>query len=175
MEPEITVYDNDNNQIGKTFARRAKQLVSKGRAVWVDDRQCSVVLIDGTDVSEVYPPNGVRFKDLREDEDWEETYNADDALRRLAKERVWRKRALWWHVSGIIFSTFFVFIFFLFATDGFWRAAPFTYFIFGVCYGMITVWGIWIFRQIAAVLNERAPRFDKVEKEFRRLKSMHIR
>ena len=176
MEPEITVFDNRNNQIGKTFGRRAKQLVGKGRAVWTDESQRAVILIDGADVSEIYAPNGGSFKDLREDEIWEEMSSDDDLLRNLAKERVRRKKVLGWHVAGIIFAGFFVLIFFAGATNGFrWNVNPILYFMFGVCYGMIAVWGIWIFRQIANVINGRPPKYNEVEKEFQRLKSMKTR
>ena len=178
MEPEITVYDNRNNQIGKTFARRAKQLVGKGRAVWTDDSQRAVVLADGADVSEIYAPNGGSVKDLREDGIWEEASSSsgDDLLRNLASERVRRKRVLWWHVAGIIAVAFFVFIFFVGATNGFrWNISPIIYFMFGICYGMIAVWGVWIFRQIAAVMNGRPPRRNEVEREFQRLKSMQVK
>jgi len=175
MEPEITVYDNKNNQIGKTFARRAKQLVGKGRAVWTDDSQRTVILVDGADVSEIYAPNGGVLMDLREEGTWEEASTSDDLLRNFAMARVRRKKAMWWHVAGIISAAFFVLIFFAFATNGFWRAEPVVFFLFGVCYGMIAIWGIWIFRQIAAILNDGPPRHNEVEKEFQRLKSTRIK
>ena len=178
MEPEITVYDNGNNPIGKTFARRAKQLVGKGRAVWVDGGQQAIILAAGADVSEVYAPNGGAVMDLREgsEEMWlKEGSLSDDMLRHLAKERVRRRKALPWHIGGIIFTTFFVFIFFLFVTNGFWRVLPIGWFMFGLCYGMIAVWGIWIVRQIAAVWRERTVRPDAVEMEFHKLKAMQAK
>jgi hypothetical protein len=176
MEPEITVYDEKNNQIGKTFARRAKQLVGKGRAIWMDDNRRAVILADGADVSEVYASNGGMMVDLREDrEEAEPEGPSDELLRRMAKERVHRKKALKWHILGIIFTALFVFIFFLAVTEGFWRVLPIGWIMFGFCYGMIAVWGIYIARQIAVSWRERSVRPDDVEKEFRRLKSMQAR
>ena len=178
MEPEITVYDNGNNPIGKTFARRAKQLVGKGRAVWTDGSQQAVILADGADVSEVYAPNGGAVMDLREksEEIWQKEVNpSDDMLRHLAKERVRRKKALPWHIGGIIFTALFILIFFSFVTNGFWRVLPIGWVMFGFCYGMITVWGIWIVRQIAAVWRERSVRPDAVEIEFHKLKAMQVK
>ncbi|MDR2182669.1 MAG: hypothetical protein LBE55_00685 [Clostridiales bacterium] len=174
MEPEITVYDDKNNQIGKTFARRAKQLVGKGRAIWTDDNRRAVILADGTDVSEVYAPNGgVPTVDLREEA--ETVGPSDDLLLHLAKERVRRKKAMKWHIGGIISAALFIFVFFLAATEGFWRVPPIGWIMFGFCYGMIAVWGIWIGCQIAASLRDRPLRPNEVEREFRRLKSMQVK
>ena len=179
MEPEITVYDKMNNQIGKTFARRAKQLVGKGRAIWTDDSQRAVILADGADVSDIYAPNGGIMMDLRESildaDDVEAHGPSDDFLRYLAKERVRRKKALKWHICGIIATTFFTFVFFVIVTNGFWRVLPIGWIMFGFCYGMIASWGIYIARQIAASWRERTLRPDDVEKEFQRLKSMQSR
>jgi len=172
MEPEITVFDNNRNQIGKTFARRAKQLVGKGRAVWSDDSQRAVILAAGADASEVYADNGGSFKDLRETGVLEETGHSDELLRHMAEERVRRKKALVWHIAGFFATCIFVFMFFLITTNGFWRVAPIGYIMFGFCYGMIAIWGIWIGRQIAAGWRERSLRPDEVEREFQRLKYM---
>ncbi|MCL2573161.1 MAG: 2TM domain-containing protein [Defluviitaleaceae bacterium] len=177
MEPEITVFDNKNNHIGKTFARRAKQLVSKGRAVWMDDSQRTVILIGDADISEIYAPNGGGVVDLRDsgyEHDVEESN--DDLLRHLARERVRRKKMLRWHIVGLVAISIFTLFFFLVATNGFaWRTAPVIFFMFGIFYGAIAVWGVWIGKEMVAVMMDKAMRGKEVEKEFQRLKSTHIK
>jgi len=182
MEPEITVFDDKSKQIGKTFARRAKQLVGKGRAVWTDDSQRAIILAAGADASEIYAANDGSYKDLREGEEmnWEdrsleEASVNDGMLRSLAEERVRRRKALPWHIVGLFFTAVFVFGFFLVVTNGFWRVQPIGWIMFGFCYGMMAVWGLWVVRQIAIIWRERSLRPDEVESEFQRLKSMQTK
>ena len=179
MEPEIIVYDDKRNQMGKTFARRAKQLVGKGRAVWMYDSQRAIILAAGVDVSEVYASNdGGCYVDLRPESEelgLHEAASDDDMLRHLARARVRRKKALRWHVAGVFGASNFIFVFFLIATGGFWRVTPVGWLMFGFCYGVIAVWVVWVARQIAAAWRERSLRPNEVEKEFQRLKSMHTR
>ncbi|MCL2397893.1 MAG: hypothetical protein FWC93_07515 [Defluviitaleaceae bacterium] len=54
MEPEVIVYDEKGDAVGKTFGRRARQLVAKGRARWVDETQGAVVLVDGDGGDGIY-------------------------------------------------------------------------------------------------------------------------
>jgi len=172
MEPEIKVYDDKNNQIGKTFARRAKQLIAKGRATWVDDSQAAVILSAGADVSEIYAPNDGNFKDLRYVKERIEDDDSDDFLRRLAAERVRHKKALRWHVAGFFAVLFFTPGFFAIVTNGFWRVMPIGWIMLGFCCGMIATWGIWIGRRITELWRERSLRPHDVEREFQRLKYM---
>ena len=42
METKVIMYDADNQKVGETFLRRARQLVSKQRATWTDDTQTAI-------------------------------------------------------------------------------------------------------------------------------------
>ena len=47
MENKVLLYDSNGNKIGKTFIRRAKQLVRQQRAVWTDDNQNAIRFAPG--------------------------------------------------------------------------------------------------------------------------------
>jgi len=175
MEPEIIVFNSENMQIGKTFARRAKQLVAKGRAAWTDEGRMAVVVADVGDFEEVSRDNGGRIIDLRETED-ETPKISDDLLRHLARQRVRRRKLLMWNAiaygAAIPMNLFMLAAFWsvVFSRTDFYLAA-------GFFLGIMTLWGGWIFVQIAAALREklrnRYPKPDEVELEFLRLKAGH--
>jgi len=47
MEGKVVLYNSDNLKIGETFTRRARQLVNKQRAVWMDDNQSAIRFYHG--------------------------------------------------------------------------------------------------------------------------------
>ena len=47
MESKILLYDAENNKIGETFARRARQLIKQQRAQWTDETQRAVRFLPG--------------------------------------------------------------------------------------------------------------------------------
>ena len=158
MEPEIIVYDGNNIQLGKTFSRRAKQLVAKGRAVWTNNGQTEIVLAEESIV------------DMREAAP-ERAGESDDLLRHLAKERVQRRklirRHIWAYIAAVPFTILMLAGFSL-------RLHEFN-FALGFSIGVLTLWGAWIFVQVMANIRERMrhrfPKPDEVEMEFLRLKA----
>ena len=42
MEEKVFLYDSNNKKIGKTYIRRARQLVKQQRAFWVDNTQKAI-------------------------------------------------------------------------------------------------------------------------------------
>ena len=181
MEPEITVFDNNNALVGKTFARRAKALVAKGRAHWTDTNMTAVVLVAGdADLADVYPSNDreMEMVDLREHRGTEparDTFRkkpewadcSDDLLMHLAKERVRRRKMLRLGVLAFLPALFITFI----AIDSLRISAV----GFGFFIGLFFVWGAWIVWHGAQAVHDymmnRYPKPNEVEMEFKRLKA----
>jgi len=182
MEPEITVFDNNNTLVGKTFARRAKALVAKGRAFWTDANMTAVVLAEGDeDLAEVYPPNGtnVEMVDLRthgstepargahhEKKEWADC--SDDLLMHLAKERVRRRKLI--RLNALAFLPV------LFVTFLIVDAMRANNFGFGFVIGVFVMWGAWIAWHGVQLIHDyvmhRYPKPNEVELEFKRMKSV---
>jgi len=54
MEGKVSLYNSDDIKIGETFLRRARQLVRRQRAMWVDDSKTAIRLAAGIeDISDV--------------------------------------------------------------------------------------------------------------------------
>ena len=47
METKVSLYNSHDEKIGETFIRRAKQLVKRQRAVWVDDSRTAIRFAPG--------------------------------------------------------------------------------------------------------------------------------
>jgi len=60
MKSRVLLYNSDNIKIGETFARRAKQLVNRQRAEWVDDNHSAIRFyfgmenMDNSDINEIH-------------------------------------------------------------------------------------------------------------------------
>jgi len=96
MSEKITVFDEKNVMVGQTFMRRAKQLVAKGRAAWLDDSQTSIcltskeaILLEGEDEME--------HKTTGHDYD-------DSALLHMAKRNVRQRRILLCHILAFVLA-----------------------------------------------------------------------
>ena len=97
MVQQLTVYDENGAQIGMTFPKRARQLISKQRALWHDDTHNAIRLLPET--KEEAP------LDEYLDDDMEETtgfMGSDDLLLYLAKKSVREKRNLIKHVLAYL-------------------------------------------------------------------------
>jgi len=102
VEKQITVYDNDGREVGKTFSRRALQLTKTSRAVWQNDERTKIRLT---------PPN------LKEDYIMDEKQQGngyvvagythdEETLFKLAKARVAAKQRLKWHILMYLLVSF---------------------------------------------------------------------
>lgn len=47
MEGKVTLFNVNNDKIGETYIRRARQLVKQQRALWVDDSQKAIRFLSG--------------------------------------------------------------------------------------------------------------------------------
>ncbi|MCL2576134.1 MAG: hypothetical protein FWE33_06845 [Defluviitaleaceae bacterium] len=173
---KITVYDANDERIGDTFSRRAKQLVLKNRAVWYDDGNLAIRLIKEEKQMEIYPADNGKIIDLRED-----APTADDAenklLMYLAKRNVRKRRNLIVHILAWIVTAFFVLV----VTDGFSHRGgvstavglnfPFEFYL-----GVYLTWGIIILHKayvvVQTLLSKRTSNSDAVSNEYSHLKNV---
>ncbi|MCL2415781.1 MAG: hypothetical protein FWD01_03105 [Defluviitaleaceae bacterium] len=194
---EISVYDKEDKFLGITFPRRAKNLISKGRAKWTDETQCSIILqeieIVGIDDEEFYDPNDPTneiYQTLETYEEYEPAYPImhetsevnEELLLHIASENVKRRRRFYLSLAGfpiaLILSTIlhdvYVYnvphnIFNFQLSIEFWR---------GFIWGAFVLWGIYLICRFSLIFKERIEskfwrdRPDPIETEFNRLKSM---
>lgn len=100
MIEQLTVYDESGAPIGMTFPKRARQLISKQRALWHDDTHTAIRLLPETKADTA----AVEYQDL-DDDDLEDTTGftgSDDLLLYLAKKNVREKRNLLKHIVAFI-------------------------------------------------------------------------
>jgi len=87
MINQVAVYDDSGAQVGMTFPKRAKQLVSKQRAVWQDDEHRSIKLLADTIEGDTTAPS---------------PEESDDLLLYLARKNVREKRNILRHTAAFI-------------------------------------------------------------------------
>jgi len=98
MTQQLTVYDENGVPIGMTFPKRARQLVSKQRALWHDDAHTAIRLLP--EAKEEVP-----LGEYLGDDDMDESpagSRSDDLLLYLAKRNVREKRNLTKHFVAFI-------------------------------------------------------------------------
>lgn len=105
MKPHIIVMDENNNKTGLTYPRRAKRLVSKGRAAWLDDARTAVCLtragekgIIDMEALEAYG-NGHRKDEPAKPTAVGAPTMTDEILYKVAKERLRERFRLMMHWS----------------------------------------------------------------------------
>ena len=99
MIKQLPVYDEHGTQIGMTFPKRARQLISKQRAVWYDDAHTAIQLVPETKIDiplEEYLDDNMEYE--------AEFTQSDDLLLYLARQNVKQKRLLIKHVIAYIAS-----------------------------------------------------------------------
>ena len=99
---EVILRDISGNSVGKTFDRRARQLVEKGRAVWTDSDFRSIRLIDSEEEKkmefEENRQNPGYYVDERKSSAAETAY--DETLYKMAKDSVNHRFALIMHMAA---------------------------------------------------------------------------
>jgi len=170
---KVTVYDRDNIEIGKTYERRARQLVLKNRASWLDDNRSAIVLVSEESEEpsmEIYNNNG-KVPDAICTDDLREEGRDSELLMYLAKRNVQSRKNFLMHL--IIYPISFIALALI--TDGFWRGGIRIEFYAGV----YVTWGVIIahkfFILMRSWLSGRGFKADPVKTEYERLKSMGSR
>ena len=100
MVDQLAVFDEKGTQIGMTFPKRARQLVSKQRAIWQDDAHTSIRLLPET-------KEEAAAMDEFLDDSFDESpglSGSDDLLLYLARKNVKEKRNLNKHVGAYILA-----------------------------------------------------------------------
>jgi len=98
MVQQVTVYDENGAAVGMTFPKRAKQLISKQRAVWHDETHTAVQLL-------AEAKDEVPISACLSDDDADEDVNtpaSDDLLLYLAKRHVREKKSLTRHFGAFV-------------------------------------------------------------------------
>ncbi|MCL2703484.1 MAG: hypothetical protein FWE91_07770 [Defluviitaleaceae bacterium] len=94
MDSKVILYDENNVKVGKTFRRRANQLVSQQRAEWTDENQggirftssgeaLAVALDDEPETTGLAKPDGSR-------------------IYALAKKRLRERKLFVWHSAALV-------------------------------------------------------------------------
>jgi len=166
---KVTVLDHQNEIVGETFLRRAKQLVLKGRAKWADNAQSSITLLadhkEETDMT-----NNQEYIDL--------TGGApplpppdkpsEDLLMYIAKRNVAKKKSLIINLIAIPIT----FLITLIVTDGF--STRIGMFHWDFILGIFVAWGATVAYKLAMHLRDRLssrlPKADPIKQEYERLK-----
>jgi len=178
---KITVFDQNNQPIGETFPRRAKQLVKKERARWKDDSRSAICLLeeaDGLYKEDVQMEIANNIKDLEEikesvvetspvscEPEAVERGLENNLLMYLAKRNIRLRYNLIYHI--IAWPVAFVAL--LFITSGFRMGAEFYL-------GFFFAWGLLILHKIYVLiriwLSGRPQNVDPVKAEYERLKTI---
>jgi hypothetical protein len=184
---KIKVFGQDGEVIGETFARRAKQLVLKGRAKWLDKEFSAIGLLENDantpvdmkasvdakkeEIMEVYTNNG--YMDLREPAEIATAKSdakskpSEDLLMYIAKRNVIARKELGLHLAGFAIA----FVVLIILTDGFW--GDFGSFWAGLLFAWAILIGYKAFIFFKERFNTRNPKTDPIKAEFERLKSRY--
>jgi len=102
MVQQLAVYDESGAQVGMTFPKRARQLISKQRALWHDDSHTAIKLLP--------EPNEEVAMDVHQEDDLDKSKEAvgfagsDELLMYIAKKNVKEKKNLIKHIIAYILS-----------------------------------------------------------------------
>ena len=131
MENKVKLYGSDDNKIGETYFRRAKQLVKQQRAVWVGDDQKAAKFLPGADETydhcEISTETGFGHTSPMDDE----------KLFLLARKRLEQRKLFWAHSVLLIPGILFAWLMAAGVIDEFINA-EFALFFLGLS------WGVWI-------------------------------
>ena len=152
METKVALYDADDKLVGETFIRRARQLVAKQRASWIDDTQTAIRFAADAPLE-----GGL---------DMISEPSKDDRLIALAKRLIWERRRFILHtlilVPGYI-SIIFVINVMLRARNG----NDFVFFLWGA-WTMAYVMHAWMF------IRPRLRHFQQWEGRSQRVLEMEV-
>lgn len=182
---KVTVFDHNNQLIGETFPRRAKQLVKKERAYWQDDKCRAICLLEEADwlykedaemeisnnnenSAEINESSVEVSKSIETSLPKEEAATDEvekDLLMYLAKRNIRLRYNLVYHI--IMWPVAFIVIFFI--TSNFRAGA-------GFYLGFFFAWGLLILHKFYVLiriwLGGRSLNVDPVKVEYERLKTI---
>lgn|GEM_PF-1165565 len=176
---KITVFDSRENVVGKTYVRRAKQLVIKGRAHWSDDGRAIILADDDEDFEmeetnmDIPNTNG-KLADygVRPAPEPPPAEADNELLMYIARRNVREKRNLFWHIIAMPVVLIISWI----LTDGFHFRGPISA---DFAAGVYFVWSIVVAHKIwgrmRAWMRNRGYRRDPLAAEYERLRHMDPR
>ncbi|MCL2566451.1 MAG: hypothetical protein FWE24_11700 [Defluviitaleaceae bacterium] len=179
---KITVFDQNNQRIGETFPRRAKQLIKNKRACWKDEDRNEICLLEEalalnkedlqmeiSNVNEASVEISVSESESVEaapvSYEVQEDAVEKDLLMYLAKRNIRLRYNLLYHI--IAWPVALIVIFFI--TNGFRSGV-------GFYAGFFFAWGLLILHKIYIVIRswigERPNKTDPIKAEYERLKAI---
>lgn len=179
----ITVFNENDEEFGSTYERRAKQLVKKERAVWMDDKTIRLVGSEPENPSsdEVLIMdaigNGTNYEVVKETEKDEimKLYDENELLK-FAEDNLKHKRGVIIHsvifgtalsAIAVIFTTFFEDVSY-YSLDGYtWRSFLPSQVIV-LAFVVLVLWCVGYAAHLVAYFTRKTP--DKLLKEYNRLK-----
>ncbi|MCL2855688.1 MAG: hypothetical protein FWE21_08725 [Defluviitaleaceae bacterium] len=162
---KVVIYDQNKNIVGETFPRRAKQLVLKERAMWLNEN--AITLLNAQEEEKM---ENNQYIDLRETAETPPHHPApsEDLLMHLAKRNIRKRKELLVHIAAFFTS----FVILLIITDGFGVRGGFAPEFF---LGIYLTWGVFIahkiFVQLRDWLTRSRPSKDALKSEYERLKA----
>ncbi|MDR2649314.1 MAG: hypothetical protein LBB94_06300 [Clostridiales bacterium] len=102
MDDKVVVIDENNVKVGRTYNRRARQLVGKQRAVWADETHTAILLSPTVDVhewqeAELAADMGESAVPAADGVSWDER-----RLYILAVKKVHERRSFIWHTAAFV-------------------------------------------------------------------------
>ena len=137
-DTKITLYDAENQRIGETFSRRARQLVKQQRALWTDDTHTAIRFIpDAPEEWEISEMSAERITEAPpvKTEGPKEKPMDEAAIYMMARTRIGSRRKMFWHTLALFPSYLFVFI----LADGWFRQAFESGMVFGAGVTLVTM------------------------------------
>ncbi|MDR3239552.1 MAG: hypothetical protein LBT44_05645 [Clostridiales bacterium] len=169
MDDRVIVNDENNVKIGKTYPRRARQLVHKQRAIWADEMQTAIRLSPTVEDREWVEAEPVIEMEIASEaapaSSWDERW-----LYALAEKRVRQRKWFIFHSCGLI-PGFIVLVLFWSAVGGGYDTDLFFCFLLG---GWSTPYVI----HVCAFVKSRSKDFrrrsetEKIKIEMEKLKAM---
>jgi hypothetical protein len=96
IDTKVTLYNADNQRIGETFTRRARQLVKQQRALWTDESHTAIRFQPDTEeweTDDLAKPDSIPTHSAP---------STENTLYTLAKKRIATRRRMFWHTLILI-------------------------------------------------------------------------
>jgi len=156
MENKVLLFNSNDEKVGETYTRRARQLVKQQRAFWVDDTQKILKFFPDME-------NSSDISDIDTDGLAEYDTPTDKKLMKLAKQRVYARYAFNMHRSIVLVVSGFLILIYLLTGGGyFWPVWP----ILALGLSVAIHWIVY-----KSVSGDNLN--DKIAHEYRQLKYKH--